>query len=150
MNANVNINCPVSVDKVNEQVVRTAAFYTIAIVAIGLYYGNPFIMLGLAIDFSLRAFTDGPYSPIKLIAKATAGILKIKPKLTDAAPKKFAAGLGVLFCIFITFFLVINYTITATVFSGILLLCAFLEGAFGICLGCIVYTFFALPFYRKG
>ena len=149
MKVNVNINCPVSADKVNEHVVRAAAFFTIGIVAIGLYYNQPFIVLLLAVDFMLRAFTDGNYSPVKFFAKKMVVILNSKPKLTDAAPKKFAASLGVLFCMLIVFFQLIKYTLIANFIAGMLLVCAGLEGALGICLGCIVYTFFVLPFYSK-
>jgi hypothetical protein len=62
---------------------------------IGVYYNPSIAILVLAIDFTLRAFTDGHYSPVKSVSKTTVSTLKIKPMLTHAAPKKFAISLGV-------------------------------------------------------
>ena len=145
----VNITCPVSSDRINENAARTASFLIISSALIGLYTHNPVVLALLAIDFALRAFTSGYYSPIKLGSKQLVTRLGIKNKPVDAAPKRFAAGLGMVFCLIIGAFQVSGLYSVANITGSILLFCAFLEGALGICLGCIVYSFLILPLSKR-
>jgi len=149
MKETIDISCPVSPDRINENVARSAAFFTIVITLAGLFINNPLIFTLLAIDFSIRAFTTGKGSFIKYGSKKVVKFFGIKEKPVDAAPKKFAAGLGMAFCFIIAVFQVSGYYFAANVTGGILLFCAVLEGAFGICLGCIVYSFFIFSLIKK-
>ncbi len=145
MTEKISFSCPVSPNKINENVARTAAFFVISFTILGLYLHNPFVFGLLALDFALRAFTNGNYSLIKLGSKQIVTILDIKQKPADAAPKKFAAGLGVFFSLLIGVLLLLDLQFSANITGGVLLFCALLEGGFGICLGCIVYTLLVLP-----
>ena len=149
MQDSIAISCPVSVVRINENVARTAAFYIIAVATAGVWLNSYIIILLLAADFALRAFTNGNASPIKILSKQTAKFLNIPEKMVDAAPKKFAAGMGLAFCAAIAGLLLANLFTAALVMAGMLLFCALLEGAAGICLGCIVYSFIVLPFTKK-
>lgn len=142
------ISCPVSSYRINENVVRTAAFFVIILTGLSLYLNNSLLSLLLGFDFALRAFTTGEFSPVKLISKKTTKWLFTKVKLTDAAPKKFAAGIGMTFCLLITIFQILHFTTLASTIGFILIFCALLEGGMGICLGCIVYTYVILPFKK--
>ncbi len=145
----ISINCPVSAERINENAARIAAFYVIIITAAALWFNSYIIIMLLAIDFALRAFTQGKASPLKFLSRQTVQLLKIKNKPTDAAPKKFAAGVGMVFCLAIACMQILNYLTAATAIGGVLLFCAVLEGAAGICLGCIVYTLVILPFNKQ-
>jgi hypothetical protein len=143
------ITCPVSAEKINENVARVAAFFTITVVITGVYFKLPFLITALAADFYLRAFTNGKYSPIKKISRRFADYLGLDEKTTDAAPKKFAAGIGFIFSLSIAGLQWFHYDAAAYLLSAVLLICAGLESFKGLCLGCIIYTYTVLPFLPK-
>lgn len=145
----ININCSVSAERINENAARTAAFFTVIITVAGIWFDSYILIILLGADFAIRAFTKGKASPLRFLSRQTVQLLRIREKPTDAAPKKFAAGVGMIFCIAIVCMQLLTYFTTAAVVAGILLFCAILEGAGGICLGCIVYTFMVLPFTQK-
>lgn len=145
----LQITCPVSSNKVNENVARITSFFTIVFTLLSLFTGNPLFVTLLAADFAIRAFTLKGNSPVRILSRTIWKYFRIKEKLTDAAPKRFAAGLGFLFCNAISLFLIMQLNYAAYYSAGIILLCAFLEGAFSFCLGCITYTYLILPFRRK-
>jgi hypothetical protein len=140
------ITCPVSAVKVNENIARVVAFFTILVVITGTYFKLPILIALLAIDFFLRAFTNGKYSPLKYLARRSSDYLGLDEKPTDAAPKKFAAGIGLFFSLAIAGLLWFHFDTAAYLLSGVLLICAGLESFKGFCLGCVIYTFLILPF----
>ena len=143
------ITCPISAEKVNENIARVVAFFTILVVVTGAYFKLPILIALLAADFFLRAFTNGRYSPLKYLARRSSDYLGLDEKPTDAAPKKFAAGIGLLFSIAIAGLLWFHYDVAVYLLAGVLLICAGLESFKGFCLGCVIYTFFILPFLSK-
>lgn len=135
------IVCPVSNETANENIVRSIAFYTVIASALSLYLNSFAISFILAIDFFLRAFTNGNLSWLKHIAKQTVTLLKLPAKSIRLAPKKFAASLGFVFSLVLGTCQVFQlHTISLTV-GGLLIACAVLESTFSICIGCYVYTF---------
>lgn len=145
----VSVICPVSNEKVNENVARIIAFFTILIVLTGVYFKSSFVFAVLALDFFLRAFTSGTYSPLKYISKRFSNYLGASPKMVDAAPKKFAAGIGFLFAVSIASLQWFQHDISADLLATALLICAGLESFKGFCLGCSIYTYIVLPFLSK-
>ncbi len=141
--------CPVSLEKVNDSAVRLGAFLTICLSILGLYTENSLLFACLGLDFALRAFSLGRFSPIALISKYLVPILNLPTQMVDTAPKKFAAGVGVVFCALISGFLLIQWFQTAHFLGIILLVCASLEAFLGYCVGCQVYAWFVLPFSKK-
>jgi hypothetical protein len=140
MSQQITITCPVSTERVNETVVRIVAAFTVLLTAVGLLPNNFFIAGFLVIDFSLRAFYNGKGSLLKVLAKQLSFWFHLKQKQVDSAPKKFAAGLGVLFSAFIFIFQLIGFFTLAKIVGVTLIICALLESVAGICLGCIVYS----------
>lgn len=141
--------CPVSEEKINEKVARIIAFFTILIVIAGVCFKSPVVIAALAIDFYLRTFTSGKYSPLRYISKRFSNYIGLSPKMVDAAPKKFAASIGLLFTISIAGLLSFSHDRSADILAAVLLICAGLESFKSICLGCIVYTYIVLPFLSK-
>src|ERR1700739_3613460 len=107
------ITCPVSAVKVNENIARVVAFFTILVVITGTYFKLPILIALLAIDFFLRAFTNGKYSPLKYLARRSSDYLGLDEKPTDAAPKKFAAGIGLFFSLAIAGLLWFHFDVAA-------------------------------------
>jgi hypothetical protein len=143
----LNISCPISENRVNGNAARIIAFIVTIILGIGIVSKSVVIILLLGVDFAVRSFTSGEYSPVKFFAGKVIGILKIKYKPIEAEPKKFSAGLGFIFSIAIASSLFANDLILAYIISGLLATCALLEGAFDFCVGCYVYSFI-IPFYK--
>ncbi len=137
----IYIICPVSDSKVDENVIRTSAILTVLITATALVVNSYLILFLLAADFAVRSFYSGIGSPLKILSSHIAGFLNIRnKKLIDAAPKKFAALLGMIFSLLAGLLLLFHMPIAAMITASILIFCAFLEGVFGFCLGCFVYT----------
>lgn len=147
--SNKTITCPVSGQKINESVARIAALIAIVVTVVGIIFKSPLLLLALGADFALRAFTTGAYSPVKYASKQLFRLSWLSEKIGDAAPKKFAAGIGFVFSIAIAALQVTHFYLPANIVASALLFCASLEAFAGYCLGCVVYTYFIIPFSKK-
>lgn len=144
-----NLACPISSDRLDQNTARVVAFFVIAISVVALYLNSWLLFVLLGADFALRAFGLRRFSPLRWIAKWLTTRLGIPEKLTDAAPKQFAAGVGLFFSLGIAALLALSLVLPAQALAGVLLLCALLEGALGFCVGCLVYSTLVLPFLRN-
>ena len=140
MKKEINITCPVSAGRTDENIVRTVALLTVIIAAFILITDHYLLSLFLIVDFSLRGFDFGKYSVLRFISKNIVEALNIKPKPIDSAPKLFAAKIGIVFALLIFIAQISNLYVLFLSASLGLLACALLEGVFGICLGCYFYT----------
>lgn len=145
----MELSCPVSAERVNENVVRLIAFMVASTAISCILLLNYWAILFLTVDFGLRAFTSGKFSLLKIMASYFAYALRWKPKMTDLAPKKFAATMGFVFCLLITATFIFNFFTAALILTSIMVVFALLESLFGICVGCYVYTFVKLISNRK-
>jgi len=141
--------CPVSGERVDENTTRFVATITILITMPALYFNAYPVFILLGLDFGIRAFTKGNYSLLRKAGKAISTVLNIPKKPIDAAPKKFAAGVGLAFSITIAIAQFVGLVNTAVFFGGVLLVCAFLEAALAYCVGCVVYSYLVLPLLNK-
>lgn len=132
--------CPVSFEKVDETAARGIGFVVVAGVALFLFAPVKWIAALLAIDFFLRAFVSPRSSPVAASVRFVTRALGLKPRPIDAAPKKFAAGLGFAFSVSALALWLAGLWTAASVVAMALGTCALLEGAFGYCVGCQVYT----------
>lgn len=136
--------CPVSKEKVNKSVVRITALFIATFVVVYALTGNLYFILGITIDFVIRAFTSAKFSPLSFLAHKTAYLLKIKPQSIDKAPKLFASRVGFLFSVATIALFPIN-PVASVIVSLILMSFALLEAVFDFCMGCVVYTYVVLP-----
>ncbi|ARS38765.1 hypothetical protein CA265_03345 [Sphingobacteriaceae bacterium GW460-11-11-14-LB5] len=137
----MELSCPVSAERVNENVVRIIAFMVAVIAIACVVFSNYWAIVFLIFDFALRAFTSGKLSLLKFIAVKIANAFSLSPKMKDLAPKKFAATLGFGFCLLITAVFLFNYYNAALIFTSIMTIFALLESLFAICVGCYIYSF---------
>ncbi len=135
----VGLSCPVNDKQVNEIVIRLVAMQVLFVGATALYFQNPYIAVLLLVDFGFRAFGFGQISPLKYIAQKTVTHFQLGYKATNEAPKKFAATVGFFVVGFLALLLFLDYSPSASIIGGFLLLFASLESIFGICVGCIAY-----------
>jgi hypothetical protein len=134
-----DITCPVSNEKLNENHARIVAALVFINTTIALLTGAWWLLLIQGLDFTIRAANKREYSPFRFLAVQLGGLFKVGYKATDVAPKRFAAGVGVVFSFTIAALLLFHQPIAAYGVGGVLLVCAFLESAFAFCVGCIVY-----------
>ena len=133
------LECPVDGVKVNENKVRTVAFFVFLLAVTYLLTSFWLVPLFLLIDFAFRAFDYGKYSLLARLSDWIVKALDFPVRLIDQAPKRFAAGVGLVFS---AASLVIQvFGINALLLMGILALFAALESFAGFCAGCYVYTF---------
>ncbi|MGC4122193.1 MAG: DUF4395 domain-containing protein [Myxococcales bacterium] len=140
--------CPVSFETVDERAARGVALVVMAATAV--FVATPFKWIAalLAADFLVRAFVTPKVSPLAALVRSVLRTLKVAPKPTDAAPKRFAAGLGLVFSLTALVLWLGGLTTSAVIVASILAACATLEGVFGFCLGCWVYTLLKPLFAR--
>ena len=134
------IQCPVDFVSMNENKARLTALFVLILGTVFLITGLWFIMAFLVIDFLLRVNNLGKYSLLAILSDVVIKQLKIKNKPTDRAPKRFAAGVGLVFTLGILIFTLLHLDTATLLATLVLLLFAFLESFVGFCAGCYVYS----------
>jgi len=136
--------CPFSDTKLDENVVRLNAFITfvISLVCFIIPYSVliPLFLGFLGIDFMIKGFINIKYSILGWLCKKVVRLLKISPSLIDAAPKIYAAKLGLIFCLISMSLYFLKLFTFSMIVLGCLTFCSFLEAFFNICLGCKIYS----------
>jgi small-conductance mechanosensitive channel len=148
MNNLKQLVCPISNEHITERVTRINALLAILLVLAGFVLNSPLFIVFLMADFFIRAFTKLKYSPLSYISNQLVNAFQLNKKVTDKAPKVFAARLGLLMTLTITVLLLTGLNIAAFAVAGVLVFFASLEFALGLCMGCIIYTYLVLPFYK--
>jgi hypothetical protein len=133
------LDCPVDGVKVNENKVRTVAFLVLLTAIAYLLTGFWPLFLFLLVDFGLRAFDYGKLSPLAQLSDLIIKALHFPVRLIDQAPKRFAAGVGMIFSVLIL--ALQGAGISAFWVAIVLAVFAALESLAGFCAGCYVYTF---------
>lgn len=143
----LNYSCPITGDKKDNTTIRIIAgiVFTItgATLAIGSLYSSRLaaVIFGLlGVDFIIRAFLLPKYSPLAIVGSSIVSVFNFKKLMVDSGPKIFAARIGVIFTLIGTILYALDYTTSASIVAGILLLCAGLEAFFNFCLGCWMYS----------
>jgi len=134
------MDCPVDFIKINENKARLTAFFVLVLTLVYLKTNLWLIIAFLLVDFFLRAINLGKYSLLGFISDAVIKQLKIKAKLVDRAPKRFAAMVGVAFTAAILVSTILHLNIVAFSLAVVLSFFAFLECFFAFCAGCYVYS----------
>ena len=144
-----NLVCPISDQRVNEQVTRLNAMITIGIVVLAFVLNCVLLFIFLMADFFIRAFTEIKFSPINFASHYMSHTLNLPIRMIDKAPKVFAARLGFLMTTVIAGLFIFSFKIASVIVAGILIFFASLEFLLAVCVGCLIYTYLVLPFYKK-
>jgi hypothetical protein len=142
-----NVVCPISHVVIDRNVVRVNGFVTTLCLVAYVLTGSPFLIVPLALDYALRASMVAPTSPMTHLARGLARLLRLPYRAMDKAPKVFASRIGVCFALgaAVTHFVAPG---VAPWLAAILAGFTTLESVFDLCVGCVVYTYIALPFRR--
>jgi hypothetical protein len=144
-----NLVCPISDQRVNEQVTRFNALFAIAVIITAFLLNSIFLFAFLMADFFIRAFIGIKFSPISFASHYLSNALSLPVKMIDKAPKIFAARLGFLMTTAIGGLFILNLQLASIIVASMLIFFASLEFLFAICIGCMIYTYLILPFYKK-
>ena len=144
-----NLVCPISTETIDSNVSRLTVFFNVILMAIFLVTLNPVFIIVVTLDYFIRAAIDVKYSPIRLIALWGIGLLRLKKKPIGLAPKVFASRLGFLVALASAVFIFFNYTIASMVSVGLLMVLSIMDSVFNFCVGCRIYSYLVIPFYKK-
>jgi len=144
-----NLFCPISNERINEQVPRITALLVIVAVVLAFALDSLVVMAFVAADFFIRAFTKMKFSPLSCVAYWMTQMLNLPAKPIDKAPKIFAARMGFVMSLAFAVLFAAQLNTAAVVIAGVLVFFAGLEFAFAFCAGCTIYSYLVLPFYKN-
>lgn len=116
---------------------RFAAGLTTAVLALVLLTGWLWLLVAQAVVFALGVAGRSPYG--LLFQAAVRPRLGSPDELEDAAPTRFAQGVGLVFAVAGVIGFATGLAPLALGATALALLAAFLNAAFGFCLGCHMY-----------
>jgi hypothetical protein len=118
---------------------RFAAALTTLVVLVAMTFSSGWVMLFQAVVFGLTALAPrfGPYG---LVYKTFVAPRLSRPEeLEPLAPVRFAQTVGLVFAVVSGFGYLLGAPVVGLVAAAFALAAAFLNAAFGLCLGCEVY-----------
>jgi Domain of unknown function (DUF4395) len=119
---------------------RTAALITAVVLAVVLVTGSGWLLAAQALVFAAGAVFSLRYSPYGIVYRKL-----IRPRLGPPrelereAPPRFAQAVGLVFAVAGVAGYASGLTMLGVAATALALAAAFLNGAFGFCLGCEMY-----------
>ena len=127
--------------KVDPRGQRFSAALTVAVLVAVLITGSAWLLAAQAVVFGIGAFLGLKYAPYGLIYRALVRPRLGPPKeMEDEAPPRFAQGVGFAFSVIGIVGYATGVTALGIVAVALALVAAFLNAAFGLCLGCEMYV----------
>jgi hypothetical protein len=134
--------CPINNKQTDEHVVRLNALLVVSLLLLVVIAPLLRWLIALvAADFAIRGFRNPSYSPLVQINKPLVEALGWQPRLINLAPKQFAARIGFVLSTLAAISFLAGWSAAGFGFASIVLFFAFLEGAFGFCVACLLYPF---------
>jgi hypothetical protein len=125
---------------VNDVAARTVATGAVLMALVVAVLGWGWVLVPLTYGFVARVLAGPRISPLGQFAtKVVAPRLPQYEKLMPGPPKRFAQGIGVAFSVTASVLWLAGAPTAARIVVGMLAGAAFLEAAFGFCLGCKVF-----------
>jgi Domain of unknown function (DUF4395) len=119
---------------------RFGALITTVVLVIALITSSAWLLAAQAVVFAVGAVFGLRYAPYGLIYRSL-----IRPRLGPPAeleaeaPPRFAQGVGLVFAVIGVIGYATGLTPLGVAATALALIAAFLNGAFGLCLGCEMY-----------
>ncbi|MEO6715209.1 MAG: DUF4395 domain-containing protein [Mycobacteriales bacterium] len=120
---------------------RFAAWVTTLVLSVVVLSGSGWLLAAQTLVFAAGALVGIRYSPYSAIFRAARRLLRLGPpsELEAGAPLRFAQTIGAAFGLTGTVAFAAGWQVAGTVAAALALGAAFLNAAFGICLGCEIY-----------
>ena len=120
---------------------RFSAALTVAVLVAVLITGSAWLLAAQAVVFGIGAFLGLKYAPYALVYRALVRPRLGPPKeMEEEAPPRFAQGVGFVFSVIGVVGYATGLTVLGMVAVALALVAAFLNAAFGLCLGCEMYV----------
>src|SRR5512139_2960612 len=116
---------------------RLAAGLTTLVLALVLVTGSPWLLLAQAVVFALGTVDRSPYGVV--FRRLVQPRLAPPAELEDARPPRFAQAVGLAFALTGLLGFALGSELLGVLATASALVAAFLNAAFGICLGCELY-----------
>ncbi len=133
-------SCPISFDKVNEKITRINAMFVFTGLLGFILTPYKCVIIPIVIDFAIRVLFGLKYSPVCFLIKHSLDILKLKPHLVNAGPKKFAAKIGLTLTTILLISYIFDFNTLGTVLGIILLIAVGMEALLNYCVACKIYS----------
>jgi uncharacterized protein DUF4395 len=118
---------------------RFAAAVTAVVLILIMIFGSGWLALAQAVVFAISAWSPR-WSPYGLIYRGLVAPRLPRPaELEPTAPVRFAQLVGFVFLAVAAVGYLAGVPVLGLVFTGFALIAAFLNAAFGLCLGCELY-----------
>jgi hypothetical protein len=125
---------------VNETSARLVAAGVVIIGTTFALTGNSWLLVVLTYGFMARALSGPTLSPLaRLATQVITPRLNVDHRFIPGPPKRFAQGVGAAFTLAASVLMVADVTTLARIVIAMLVVAAFLEAVFAVCLGCIVF-----------
>ena len=145
------MSAPVRSDPpVDPRGVRFAAALTTAVLAVVLLTGSGWLLAAQAVVFALGAFAGLRFAPYSVLYRVLLAPRLAPPtEREDAAPVRFSQLVGFAFAVVGVAGYLTGLTVIGVVATAFALAAAFLNAAFGFCLGCEMYAVIARIRHNK-
>jgi hypothetical protein len=125
---------------------RFTAWLTSVVLVIVLVTGSAWLLAAQAVVFAIGAFAGLRYHPYGLLYRTLVAPRLAPPtEREDAAPVRFAQGMGFVFAAVGTLGYAAGSSTLGLIITALALGAAFLQAAFGFCLGCQIYLRLPAP-----
>ena len=132
---------------IDPRVLRFAATLTTVVLALVLVTSNGFLLAAQALVFALGAVDQSPYGLV--FRRLVHPRLRPPTQLEDARPARFAQVVGLVFALSGVAGFALGSDAVGLTATALALIAAFLNAAFGICLGCEIYLLFRRTSTRR-
>ena len=136
-----NQSCPISTDRVNSRLTKVYSIFTFSIISVFLFTPFKEVIFISAADFIIRIFFGVKYSPVCSMIKFGLKAGNVSTYMVNAAPKKFAAKVGMLFTVLISIGLVFSIPLLSTIAGVIAFVAIGAEVFFDYCLACTIHAY---------
>lgn len=127
---------------VNEISARAVASGVLIMAVVTIAFDLKWMTFVLAYGFLARVLTGPTLSPLgQVVTRVVTPRLPLAARQVPGPPKRFAQGMGLAFAGTALVLSLAGYWTAATAVLACLATAAFLEAAFGLCLGCTVFGF---------
>lgn len=137
-------SCRIDLQQIDSNLARLNAFLFFIGNLIFLFYLNIYVILILAIDSMIKLFFGINSSIICKALELVLNLFKIKKKMVDIWPKKFAMKVSLIFAFAVVIFHFFGMPNLAKIVSIIFLVASGLDTFLNLCLACMIY-----PYIRK-
>ncbi len=141
--------CPVSYQQVNRNLIKAYSSIVLIVLVYTLMTHQYWAMYLISLDFFIRVFAGIKYSPLCNLLTAMMKITSLKPVLVNAAIKKIAAKVGLIFAIGVCAFHLAGYEFLSDIFIYMFMFAISLDLVFNYCLACKLQSLYLSYFSKR-